>query len=254
MTFIHNLPILNITSPKIAFKAAAPAYTPMPDKVFGSGDSFVSNPLKQGFTFEQIEKAARSNPKIREILNSHGLKFNINRSELEKLKDGHLASTRIRATQIYSELPAELKREVNLPNLQFAAMWHDIGKIFIPDDILNKKEKLTNSDFESIKLHSELGAELLKSLGANEEVCNLVKYHHQKYDGSGYPEIEKDFDDSVALEILRVADEYDALTENRSYRSEMSKQEALEIVAKDAQNGIASPSVLEALNSSVKKF
>ena len=167
------------------------------------------------------------------------------------MKKGHLTETRILAAKIYSALPVEMKKEVDISILQQAAMLHDYGKVLIPKEILNKKGALTPEEKKIMELHSELGYELLKQQGVNEEVLNLIKYHHQKPDGSGYPVADKNFEYSISSQILEAADMYSALTEERPYHKASTKEEALLIIYKEVEKGVLSNEVFEALKKSV---
>ena len=175
----------------------------------------------------------------------------VNIDELSDLKRGHLLDTRIIVAKMYTYLPKELKQEVNMADLQDAAMFHDYGKVLIPQKILNKDGELTPEERKIMDLHSEFGYELLKAQGVRESVLNLIKYHHQNETGTGYPEIKKDFEYSVSLQILKAADEYSALREKRSYKEELSSKEALDIIFKDVENGSLMPEVFEALKKAV---
>lgn len=245
MNFVYNTPILNkINIPNIQFRAAENyAGTLAPKK-----DSFSTNPLYDNFLDKNtLTQIAKSNPRIMELLKSNHIRLDVNIRELEKLKHGHLMDTRVTAAKIYSALPQNLKSEVNLMDLQQAAMLHDFGKVLIPDKILNKNGKLTDKEKEIMKLHSELGYELLKEQAVNENVLNLVKYHHQTPDGNGYPEITNDFKPDISSQILATADKYSALREKRSYKDAMTRDEALAVIQEDVTNGLIAPEVYKAL-------
>lgn len=245
MNFVYNTPILNkINIPNIQFRAAENyAGTLAPKK-----DSFSTNPLYDNFVDRNtLTQIAKSNPRIMELLKSNQVRLDVNIRELEKLKHGHLMDTRVTAAKIYSALPQNLKSEVNLMDLQQAAMLHDYGKVLIPDKILNKNGKLTDKEKEIMKLHSELGYELLKEQGVNENVLNLVKYHHQTPDGNDYPEITNDFKPDISSQILAAADKYSALREKRSYKDAMTRDEALAVIQEDVTNGLIAPEVYSAL-------
>ena len=167
------------------------------------------------------------------------------------MTQGHLTVTRILVAKIYSALPAELKKEVNLPELQQAAMLHDYGKILIPKEILYKQGTLTEDEKKIMELHAELGYELLKQQGVNENVLSLIKYHHQKPDGSGYPAIKNDFEYNLSSQILEAADMYSALTEERAYHKAYSKEDALNIVYENVTSGAISQEVFDALKKSI---
>ena len=164
---------------------------------------------------------------------------------------GHLTETRIIAAKIYSALPESLKSEVHLSDLQQAAMLHDYGKVLIPKEILNKNGALTQEERKIMELHAEFGYELLKQQGINERVLNLIKYHHQKPDGSGYPKINNHFEYNISIQILEAADMYSALTENRTYHKAYSKEDALEIIHKEVDSGVISQEIFNALKKSV---
>lgn len=162
-------------------------------------------------------------------------------------KNGHLSATRVIAAKIYSMLPKHLKILVNLVDLQQAAMLHDIGKVFIPKEILYKQGALTEREKEIMNLHAEFGYELLKQRGIKESVLKLIKYHHQKPDGNGYPCVDNDFEYTVSSQILCAADKYSALTEQRTYHKAYTKAEALAIISEDVLSGTISQEVFDAL-------
>lgn len=245
MNFVYNTPILNkINIPNIQFRAAG-NYT---ETLAPKKDSFSTNPLYDNFVDKNtLTQTAKSNPRIMELLKNNHVRLDVNIRELEKLKHGHLMDTRVTAAKIYSALPQDLKAGVNLMDLQQAAMLHDYGKVLIPDKILNKNGKLTDKEKEIMKLHSELGYELLKEQGVNENVLNLVKYHHQTPDGNGYPEITNDFKPDISSQILAAADKYSALREKRSYKDAMTRDEALAVIQEDVTSGLITPEVYSAL-------
>ena len=212
-------------------------------------DVFNANNIRP--SLNEIIKSANNNPRIREILREYNIPLHINMKELKHLEDGHLKDTRIISAKIYSSLPKEMKKEVNLVNLQQASALHDYGKILIPENILYKSDKLTEAERNIMQQHSELGYELLKDNNINQEVLNLVKYHHQTPTGIGYPQLVDNYQQSLENQILSVADKYSALTENRPYKQALSKDEALKIIYNDVENGNILPQVYEALVKSL---
>lgn len=237
MTFIYNFP-LNFNIPKLSFKSAPAVYNPQIQSE-PVGDGFSSNPLYKGFgSEEQILAEAKSNPRIKELLNKYKIPLKLNMPELEQLKRGHLRETRVVAAQIYSALPREMKSEVNLPDLQEAAMFHDYGKVLIPSSILNKAGALTEEEHEIMQLHSELSYELLKNQPLSEDALNMIKNHHNAGDDLG-------------AQILSTADKYSALREDRCYKEPLSREAALAIIREDVENGLIAPEIYEALAKSV---
>lgn len=103
---------------------------------------------------------------------------------------------------------------------------HDIGKIGLPDKILVKKTRLSTEEFSLIKEHPLVGAKILEEAKSLKEIIPMVLYHHEKYDGSGYPHGLKGIEIPLEARILAVADAFDAMTSNRPYRIAMSPDEA----------------------------
>ena len=117
-------------------------------------------------------------------------------------------------------------------NLYIAGLLHDIGKIGVSESILCKAEKLTDEEYEVMKSHTTRGAEILAPLTGFEEVINGVKYHHERYDGKGYPDGLKGEEIPIVAAIIAVADTFDAITTDRSYRKGLSREVAIEEIKK----------------------
>lgn len=248
MSYINNFPI-QFNIPSIGFKSNQ-TYAPKVNP-FGN-DSFVTNPQSDRYgSKEEIIAAARSNPRVMEILDEYNIPLKVNEKAFSELKKGHLQETRLIAAKMYSALPENMKKEVNLKDLQEAAMYHDYGKVLIPDNILNKEDQLTPNEWETIQQHSEIGYELLKEKGLSKHTLDLVKYHHQLPDGNGYPSVNGYYDYGIDSQILAAADKYSALTESRSYKPKLSKEEALSIIEEDVNTGTISKEVYTALKQVV---
>lgn len=108
-----------------------------------------------------------------------------------------------------------------LENIRRAALLHDIGKIGIRDVVLLKPGKLTPDEFEQIKMHPVKGGEIVQSLPFLRDVSDLVRHHHERYDGSGYPDGKIGNDIELGARILAVADSFDAMTTDRLYRKKL---------------------------------
>ncbi len=135
---------------------------------------------------------------------------------------------------IYVKKIAELMKFTSKQSndLVLLALNHDIGKARIPSNILNKKDKLNYSEFEIVKKHTQFGADILREYGYCLEICNVVKFHHENFDGSGYYGL-KGKDIPIAARILRIADVYEALTSDRCYRRAYTREAALDIMIKE---------------------
>lgn len=124
-------------------------------------------------------------------------------------------------------LPEEECRKI-----YFSALLHDVGKIGVPDVIINKEGKLTDEDFEHIKQHPILGYQILSSIKQSPELSVGAHYHHERYDGKGYPDGLKGEEIPETARIIAVADAYDAMTSTRSYRKELSGEKTKEELRK----------------------
>jgi putative nucleotidyltransferase with HDIG domain len=114
--------------------------------------------------------------------------------------------------------------------LNFAGHLHDIGKIGIRDDILLKPGRLTDEEFEKIKEHPTIGANILEQLGFWERERQIIRCHHERYDGTGYPDGLKQEQIPLLARILSVADVYDAMASDRAYRKRMEEEVILKII------------------------
>lgn len=122
----------------------------------------------------------------------------------------------------YFNLPME-----ELGKLELAGLLHDIGMIGISEEILNKTEALTEDEYESIKKHVEHGVKILEDIKQLKDVVEIIKYHHERFDGSGYPYGIKGDEIPLNARIISIADSYDSMVSNRSYRKGLSHEEAM---------------------------
>ncbi|KDR96331.1 HD-GYP domain, c-di-GMP phosphodiesterase class II (or its inactivated variant) [Peptoclostridium litorale DSM 5388] len=140
----------------------------------------------------------------------------------------------------------------DLENLELAAKLHDVGKIAIPTDILNKPGKLTKEEYEIIKGHPAEGYRLVNQIDIFETASQGILYHHERYDGGGYPEGLKGDQIPIIAQIISVADVYEALTSDRSYRKAMSSSDAMKILKEEAGKGL-NPELVDVFCEEVKK-
>lgn len=123
-----------------------------------------------------------------------------------------------------------------LEQLQYAALLHDIGKIGIPNEIINKPSRLTDEEYEVIKTHPAIGGKILDEISEIPDIAIGARWHHERYDGNGYPDKLKGTEIPEIARIIGVADAYDAMTSNRSYRNLVSQ----EIVRSEIEKGKSS--------------
>ncbi|HET6348727.1 MAG TPA: HD domain-containing phosphohydrolase, partial [Candidatus Krumholzibacteria bacterium] len=137
--------------------------------------------------------------------------------------------------------------------LYLAAMLHDIGKIGIPDDLLNRPGKLSEAEMERVRNHVQVGASMIEMLGEMHSIVPLIRHHHECYDGSGYPDGLKGEQIPLVSRIIAVADMYDAMTSDRPYRKRRTHQFAVdEILAASGQQ--IDPKVVQAFLDVLKEI
>jgi len=121
-----------------------------------------------------------------------------------------------------------------LDKLYWAGIVHDVGKIGIPDHILNKPDKLTNEEFEIMKKHPVIGREILSQVETLKDIMPIIYHHHERVDGKGYPDGLKEKEIPFFARLISVVDAYDAMTSDRAYRKAMSPSKAASILEEGA--------------------
>jgi putative two-component system response regulator len=136
--------------------------------------------------------------------------------------------------------------DAKLETLEFAAILHDIGKIYIPEEILQKEDKLNGKEWREMKRHPEVGARMIRDIPYLAGAVPLVLHHHERWDGEGYPTGLQADEIPLGARLLAVADSFDAMTSDRPYRKAMSSEEAYKEITE--QSGLQfDPKVVEAL-------
>lgn len=146
----------------------------------------------------------------------------------DQVTHGHIRRVQNLTTQVATALG--VSDELQLRAIEASALLHDMGKLAIPEHILNKPGKLTGAEFEKMKLHASIGAEILSSIEFPYPVVPIVRHHHENWDGTGYPDGICGVDIPIGARILSVVDCFDALTSDRPYRPALTTSAALDIV------------------------
>jgi putative nucleotidyltransferase with HDIG domain len=146
----------------------------------------------------------------------------------DQITHGHIRRVQVYAVEVARRLGVD--NEQQLKAIEAAALLHDMGKLAIPEHILNKPGKLTTAEFDTMKRHADIGADLLSSIRFPYPVVPIVRHHHECWDGSGYPAGISGTDIPLGARILGVVDCFDALNSDRPYRPRLEPEEAFEIL------------------------
>ena len=150
----------------------------------------------------------------------------------DRYTHGHIRRVQAYCAQLATCLGINDKDE--LLAIQAGALLHDIGKIAIPEYILNKPTALTETEYDKMKIHPVVGANMLSSIEFPFPLVEIVKSHHERWDGNGYPDGLKGEHIPLNARILSLVDCYDALTTNRPYRSPMMRQEVIDFFRRES--------------------
>jgi putative two-component system response regulator len=168
-------------------------------------------------------------------------------------QDRFLAGHSLRVAQMAAAMAAEMgKSEEEIESVRLAGRLHDIGMLCIGDGILSKQGSLTPEEFERVKQHVVIGSEILSRLPSLETVTAFVRGHHERYDGSGYPDGLTDERVPWGARLIGAAEIYDALTTARPYRETASPEEALKHM-QDMAGNVLNPEAHEALVTLVRE-
>jgi diguanylate cyclase (GGDEF)-like protein/putative nucleotidyltransferase with HDIG domain len=162
----------------------------------------------------------------------------------------------IRRVQLYAQTVAQcvgITDADHLMAIRAGALLHDIGKLAIPEYILNKPTALTETEYSKMKIHPVVGANMLRGIEFPYPVQPLVKSHHERWDGRGYPDGLKEEEIPVGARILAVVDCYDALTTNRPYRTPMPRRQLIDFFVKESGRSF-DPTIVDALISNLDRL
>src|SRR5438094_7979336 len=146
----------------------------------------------------------------------------------DQITHGHIRRVQIFAVGLAKEMGVTESAQIKA--IEAAALLHDMGKLAVPEYILNKPGPLTTAEFEKMKLHASVGADILSAIEFPYPVVPIVRHHHENWDGSGYPIGLRATDIPIGARILSVVDCFDALTSDRPYRPRLADEDALTIL------------------------
>ena len=155
--------------------------------------------------------------------------------------NGHSRNVQMLSMCLYRHLPASMKEGISPVSFEYAALLHDVGKLGVPESILNKPGKLDPAEWDVMKQHPKIAMDLLKTLPSFDEIKDWILYHHERIDGKGYYGVPG-AEIPMAARIIAVCDTYSAITMRRSYKDKRTYEEAMRII-KDVAGSQLDPDV-----------
>jgi putative two-component system response regulator len=209
------------------------------DRIHGilcGADDFLSKPINKQELLARVQSLVRMKAFTDELENAESVLFSLAKSIEAKdpYTEGHC--------ERLSEFSEALGEHLGMPEescvaLRRAGIVHDIGKVAVPDQILLKKSSLTPEEWQVMKQHPVIGERICAPLRSFRPLLPIIRHHHEKLNGTGYPDGLSGDDIPLTAKILQVTDVYDALTTDRSYRKAMRPSEAFHLMRKEVQLG-----------------
>ena len=143
--------------------------------------------------------------------------------------NGHSLHVQNITMLFYQYLPAGIRKRINPVSLEFAALMHDVGKLGVPESILNKTGKLDEDEWKVMRSHPKVGVRILKPLHTFDHIAPWIEFHHERVDGKGYYGVPGG-EIPLAARIIAIADTYSAITMRRAYKAPMTHEDAMRII------------------------
>jgi putative two-component system response regulator len=206
-------------------------------------DEFLLKPLHPTVVRTRVRAMLRNKALIDSLDEAEAILFALAQSVEQRDKSTGMHCERLAAYSISLGRALGLSRQDQLA-LYRGGYLHDIGKISIPDSILFKRGLLTDEEWQTMRLHTIRGEEICRTMKSLAPVLPIIRSHHERWDGSGYPDRLKGDEIPLLARILQVADIYDALTTARSYKPAFSHEHAIEIMLEEARRGWRDPELI----------
>lgn len=216
-------------------------------------DEFLTHPLRPRSIRARIQASLRHKAMIDSLDDSETVLFSLAQSVEERDPDLGQHCQRL------SLMAAAMGVTLGLPPsevlaLQRGGYLHDVGKVAIPDHILFKAGRLNREEWEIMKSHAERGERICSSMRSLAPVLPIIRHHHERWDGSGYPDGLKGEEIPLLARILQVADIYDSLTTARPYKPAFSSDEAIQILKSEAERGWRDPTLIATFSDVLPMF
>lgn len=160
---------------------------------------------------------------------------------------GHSRHVQLLTRELYEVLPDSMKRDLNLTNLEYAALFHDLGKLGVPESILNKPSALTIEEWDVMLQHPQIGVQILEPVASFNEISDWIMYHHERIDGQGYYKIPGD-QIPLGARVIAVTDVFSAIFMRRPYKDSVNYEECIAELRRSAGTQL-DPVIVEAFCS-----
>ncbi|MBV9085748.1 MAG: HD domain-containing protein [Acidobacteriaceae bacterium] len=211
-------------------------------------DGFISAPIRAGTLRARVQASLRQKALVDELDESEAVLFSL--AEAVEQKDPSLGQHCARLASMASALGTALGlSDEDISALRRGAYLHDIGKIGIPDSVLFKPGPLTPEEWQTMKSHPERGERICSRVPSLARVLPIIRHHHEKWDGTGYPDGLTGEQIPLLARILQTVDIYDGLTAVRPYKPAFSSEEALQILQEEARKGWRDPNLVAAFSA-----
>ena len=147
--------------------------------------------------------------------------------------NGHSRHVQELTMLFYRYLPSNIRKDINPVSLEYAALMHDVGKLGVPESILNKPASLTKEEWDVMRQHPKVGVKILSPLETFKPIVNWILYHHERMDGKGYYQAKVE-EIPIPARIIAIADTYSAITMRRSYKPPRTHEDAVKIISEVA--------------------
>lgn len=232
---ISRLPVLYLTASddnptmELAFEAG--------------GDDYLIKPFRVRELIARVRAAAQRYRLVRDLDDAESVLMSLARAV--EAKDGVTADHCERLSRMATDLGRRLKLpEADIEALRKAGVLHDVGKISIPDAVLLKPGELTATERKVMETHASAGADLVHPLRTMSRTHPIVRHHHERLDGSGYPDGLSGENIPYLAKVFQVCDIFDALVSERPYKPAFSREDAFEILESEAQRGWRDPDIV----------
>lgn len=214
-------------------------------------DDFLQKPINKYLFIARVKSLLRVKKLNEKLDNSWSLLFSLAR--VVEAKDKYTENHTQRVGQMSKQFGIHLDlSEEEIDILYKGGILHDIGKIGIPDGILNKNGKLTDEEFDFMKRHTTIGKKICEPLHSMNDIIEIVLHHHEKWNGMGYPEGLKENEIPLLAQIVSISDVYDALSSDRPYRKAFNNEDAIKIIESEKGKSFNSELVDIFINKIIK--